>query len=215
MTTLFDDRDAMYTDEQTKKILNDHCPQIPVYDLQGKMVAAPDFLAFLSNWIVRRRPKTIVELGSGLSTLVAAACMAKTGIGKLVSLDHERKYADRTVALLESFGLGFNVSVRYAPLGSHFLGSREVLWYDYKPHLDDMNPIDLLVVDGPPGRIGPLARYPALPLLKRTLAARAVIVMDDGRRPDEREIAERWECEFDLRVKWIGHKKGTYVFEIR
>jgi hypothetical protein len=70
----------------------------------------------------------------------------------------------------------------------------------------------LLVIDGPPARLGSLMRYPALPLLHRRLAGDAVVVLDDANRDDEREILRRWGeryPEFDIEL--LRHEKGTAV----
>jgi hypothetical protein len=68
-------------------------------------------------------------------------------------------------------------------------------WYA-TAQLSGLDGIGLLFVDGPPGVTGPLARYPALPLLLPRCAADAVIVLDDAHRPDERALSDRWLTEF-------------------
>jgi hypothetical protein len=50
----------------------------------------------------------------------------------------------------------------------------------------DIDEIDLLLVDGPPGSLGEMARYPALHVLESQLASNAVVILDDADRPDER-----------------------------
>jgi hypothetical protein len=69
-----------------------------------------------------------------------------------------------------------------------------------------------LVVDGPPGNIQRLSRYPALPLLYGHLNDRSTIIVDDGRREDEREIVARWEKEFThISATFLGLEKGAYI----
>jgi hypothetical protein len=73
-------------------------------------------------------------------------------------------------------------------------------------------PIDLLVVDGPPGNIQKQSRYPALPLFYRQLSDRSTIILDDGLREDEQRIVARWEREFDnLSIQFLSLEKGAYV----
>ncbi len=70
-------------------------------------------------------------------------------------------------------------------------------WYDL-PDLDKLpGKIDMLVVDGPPWKLQHLARYPALPVLFKYLSDNAVIILDDGNRPDEKEIVKLWKKEYD------------------
>ena len=59
-------------------------------------------------------------------------------------------------------------------------------------------PIDALIVDGPPG--GPGSTVVAVPrasLFIDALGPNALVVLDDVARPGEREILDRWESEFD------------------
>ena len=62
------------------------------------------------------------------------------------------------------------------------------------------DPIDLLVVDGPPAHAAShgLARYPALPLLADRLAPGGTVVPDDAERPGQQEVLRRWERETGL-----------------
>ena len=59
----------------------------------------------------------------------------------------------------------------------------------------DLPGIDLLVVDGPPGTIGRLARYPALRQLRDRMNAAFTVLVDDADRDDEREMIRRWRAE--------------------
>ena len=68
-------------------------------------------------------------------------------------------------------------------------------------------------MDGPPGVVGPDARYPAIPLLRAQLAASACIVLDDLQRPDERHAAEAWAEELpDFALTRLPLQKGAAVF---
>jgi hypothetical protein len=103
------------------------------------------------------------------------------------------------------------VEVRHAPLRDTELAGETWPWYD-RSALDDVTSCDLLIVDGPPGAVRPMSRYPALPLLAGKLNEHAIVVLDDCIRPDEQEIVERW-CEEQpgWRVKVLDHEKVTTV----
>jgi len=52
--------------------------------------------------------------------------------------------------------------------------------------------VDLLLIDGPPEKTGPDARYPAMRVLEDRLADAATVVFDDAHRQDERVALRKW-----------------------
>jgi predicted O-methyltransferase YrrM len=137
---------------------------------------------------------TVVELGSGDSTLWIAQTLADRGDGRLVSFEHDEKYACRTRRRLAEAGLAEWVDLRVAPLRAVEIERESYLWYST---FEDLERIDLLLVDGPPGDTGRCARLPALPLLLPALADGAVVLLDDVDRADEQEILDRWVYRSD------------------
>jgi hypothetical protein len=176
--------------------------------------ATPSFLTFVAKIILDDKPETIVELGSGLSTAVIAACLKKNGHGKLFSFDHSAYYASQTKGHLRRNQLEAWATICTAPLCEHLINADEWKWYDFRSHLIETERINLLIVDGPPGKIGQLARYPALLFLYGQLTDGAKIVLDDAKRSDERKIIARWKCEFHLNGEFIRHQRGTYLFHV-
>lgn len=172
--------------------------------------AAPDFLALLIEHMRRERPAVIVECGSGLSTLILARVCALEGRGQVWSLEHEPNCAAQTRAALARYDLARLATVLYAPLRRYRLDAEEYDWYDLSGLA--VQAIDLLVVDGPPGRLGPLARYPAMPLLHGRLTPGCTIFLDDADRPDEQAIVARWCDEHrDLRLMRPSTVRGCAV----
>jgi hypothetical protein len=55
--------------------------------------ASPDFLRNLCISVAEEKPKTIVECSSGISTLIAAACLKRQGSGHVYSLEHDPIFA--------------------------------------------------------------------------------------------------------------------------
>jgi predicted O-methyltransferase YrrM len=154
-----------------------------------------DFAAILAAEALSRDAPAVVELGSGVSTVVLALCLKKLGAGSLLSLDQDEAYAARTRSLLAEYQTADVADVRFAPLTQVNAADRSQPWYSV-PLSELPASIDILVVDGPTGATGPLARYPALPLLYDRLAPGAVIYLDDGSRAQEAEVAERWQREY-------------------
>jgi predicted O-methyltransferase YrrM len=141
--------------------------------------------------------------------ILAYACRA-VGAGRVVSLEHDARFAAATRKMLEERGLSKWAEVRDAPLSEVGVGDSTWRWYD-PASLPD-GPFDLVLVDGPPGGTGPEARYPAVPMLFDRLADDALVVLDDARRADERAIGERWAAEFDgFSLEWLPHDHGTLL----
>lgn len=176
--------------------------------------AGADFLALLVDFVLAVRPDMIVECGSGLSTLMLARCCALNGRGRVLSLEHAPEYAARSRAELERYGLQGQATVLEAPLRPYTLGGDTHAWYDLADLPDTA--VDLVVVDGPPGRSAPQARYPALPLLYARLGPACTIFLDDAARPDERAILTRWRGEFpEFSVDEVKTERGCAILKRR
>ena len=155
--------------------------------------AAPDALLELIRVIDRSGARSIVELGSGVSTIVCARRLQQAGEGRIVALEHEPRYARATRAELAAQGLEDFALVIDAPLVDHVIDGAAWPFYELGPDVPER--IEALFIDGPPKPIGPLARYPALPLLRDRLVPGATALLDDGNRPDELEMVGRWRAE--------------------
>jgi hypothetical protein len=120
-------------------------------------------------------------------------------------------HAARTREALASAGLTDVATVVDAPLVDHVVEGETWRWYDLAS-LPRLPLAGLLVVDGPPGGLRPLARYPAMPLLEDRLTDTAIVVMDDTRRSDERLIAERWAARPGAwRLEFRDTEKGAAI----
>jgi len=181
----------------------------PLPPLRGA-AASPDLLLELLRIIDRNTPGLILELGSGASTVVMAARCKSLGSGQVVALEHDASYAEATRQELRGQGLADSATVVDAPLVDVAAGDETRSWYSLGPDIPSR--IELLFVDGPPATVAPLARYPALPLLRGRLAPGAVVLVDDGDRPDERRMVQRWKAEVDgLEVRYLPFAKGAWV----
>jgi predicted O-methyltransferase YrrM len=164
-------------------------PQAPMPSSGGFALNPTDLLDLL-HLVRTRRPRLVLELGSGTSTVWMAYALQKTG-ARLVSLDHDPGYAEKTRQALAAHGLAEVAEVRDAPLRPVVLDGRTFPWYDVEA-LADLGGVDLLVIDGPPEKTGPDARYPAMRVLEKQLADAATIVFDDAHRHDERVALRKW-----------------------
>ena len=164
----------------------------------------PEGLVAVCNDVIVNGRRRVVELGSGVSTVLLARLLTRrhpAGGWRLAAVEHDASWAQRVSDQLDRENIGRHVSVVYAPLVAHPLAASGLLWYDeaaVTAGLDAMlrgDLIDLLVVDGPPAYAPGhgLARYPALPVLQDRLAPAATVVLDDSDRPGEQEVVRRWE----------------------
>jgi predicted O-methyltransferase YrrM len=156
----------------------------------GDFALNPTDLLDMVHIVQRRRPRLVVELGSGTSTVWLAYALERLG-GRLVSVDHDAGYAERTRTALAAHGLTGVAEVRVAALQPMTIDDSTYRWYD-RSALADLHDIDLLLVDGPPEATGPAARFPALHVLADRLADSATVVLDDANRPHERDALQRW-----------------------
>jgi hypothetical protein len=161
--------------------------------------------------LIRTRPGLVLECGSGSSTVVIARCLRALGEGRVISLEDNPVYAERTRELLRLHGVDDLVTVVTAPLASREANGQVLRWYStvYEPLLTDS--IEVLLVDGPPGSSGPRARYPAIPILKPHLATNYSILLDDGDRRDERDIAHTWARELGATLSYLEGGRGGWL----
>lgn len=160
--------------------------------------AAPSTIhSLVSEVLDRELDVQILECGSGSSTVWLAAACRKVGRGTVVALEHDEEYAEATRRALTRCGLGDFAEVRHAQLSAIEVEGQSFRWYN-PDSLNGIERVDLLFVDGPPGRVGHLARYPAYPMTRPLLSDGALVVMDDATRDDERRSLELWRALPDM-----------------
>lgn len=177
---------------------------------------SPDFARELVAQVLAEKPRTVVELGSGVSTVLTGHALESIGnsAAHLYSLDHEAQFAGITRRNLAAHGLTNWATVLDAPLVGTTVDGEQRRWYDISSLEAALGnrKIDLLVVDGPPARDDAEARAPALHALRSRLADRAIILMDDAGRPGERRIVQRWlQSEPGLEAQWLPVEKGAAI----
>ena len=178
----------------------------------GTWAASEDLLLWLAGYVLEHRPRLVVDLGSGQSSVWMAGAMRTAGYdGMVIGVDHDESYAQGTRDLARRQGVEQWLTVVHAPLIDAEISGRQVTWYDIDSlaHLDR---IDLLCVDGPPGQGMAQARWPALPVLRDRLSDRATVVLDDMIRRDEQEILEDWLSTYPgFTVERLDFEKGAAI----
>lgn len=172
----------------------------------GSWKADIALLTTIVDTIETMRPSSVVELGCGVTTLVAAKALQQFGGGQLTSFDQHADFAQGTGEWLKKYGLRANV--RHAPLGPPPPG-----WPGQWYQLDEMpQVIDLLIIDGPPWAVHPFVRSAAETLFDR-ISPGGGVLLDDAARPGERIVARQWRKNwpgFEFRLDKRG-TKGTLI----
>ncbi len=148
----------------------------------------------------------VVECGSGESTIAIARLLRARGRGRLQALEHYPAWASEIRRRLEAEGLADQAAVIDAPLLPNPAAEPGCEWYSPAALERVGEPINVLLVDGPPsGEPGrERSRYPALPALEARLAPRAAVVLDDAGRPGERWVLARWEADHGIRFERLS-----------
>jgi predicted O-methyltransferase YrrM len=160
----------------------------------GGIAASPDFLKSLADQVLTSKPKLVVECGSGMSTVVIARCLQLNRSGRIFSLEHLARFAEQTRDELERQDLSDWATVIHAPLRTYEFSGRAFQWYPVQDLPDE--PVDLIVVDGPPASVGESPRYPAGPILFPRLSSEGAIFIDDAGRPEEASVIQKWRRQF-------------------
>ncbi|MBM3496220.1 MAG: class I SAM-dependent methyltransferase, partial [Armatimonadetes bacterium] len=202
--------------QATYRCLSGHWP-MPV--MGGARVAA-DLAALLVDHILSHAPVVICEFGSGLSTvlLAAAARMASTRDGaarRVVSFDHDERYAEETRQLVRVYGLDAIVQVVHAPLERYRdAQGNDCCSYDRRMLAHHVSrPVDLLFVDGPPRLLTATGRRDSVMQLAPMLGDRATLIFDDAHR--DRALIEQLEEVLKVRkARLVDLAKGAAVLSL-
>ena len=149
-------------------------------------------------------PQSIVEFGSGLSTVRLARAFPDA---RLLSIDHDPVFHQKTVDLLSAQGLADSPRVR--------VDLRTITWARYgmglhQTYSDGAFPdrIDAVLIDGPPGSLY-RGREACLYQVFAKLRVGGIVVLDDFNRPMETAAAEHWSYVYRAGIAseavQIGH----------
>jgi predicted O-methyltransferase YrrM len=172
----------------------------------GSWKADTGLLTLVADHILAAKPKTVVEFGTGASTLIVAKALELAGGGAFTSFEQHPEFVQATRDWLAQHDLEADLrAVQLSPSPAGWSG----LWYD---HGELPASIDFLLIDGPPWTIHPFTRGAAATVFDR-IAPGGTIMLDDAARPGERVVARRWRREwpdFEFRLVKAG-TKGTLV----
>jgi hypothetical protein len=170
---------------------------------------SPDLAAYLIELIRANDYDVVIEFGSGTSTVLTAKTLAqmrhrREGKAPVMQMafEHLEVYHAQTQAQLRAAGLADAVTVHLTPLAPYQAANGKTYpYYTCQPALQALTASHdkpscrvLVLVDGPPEATGEHARYPALDVVLSALRSASLdVVLDDYRRPGEKEAAAMWE----------------------
>lgn len=156
----------------------------------------------IAEIVAQLRPRLVLELGSGSSTvLLARQCASLGSEARIVSVEESQIFAARTRRLLRRYNLLDRVSIVVSPVVRTRIGP----WLGYCYEMPEVGiasamageRAELALIDGPMSAwtMRGDCRYGTLPLIRRWLADGALVIVDDASRRRERNIIERWTAE--------------------
>jgi hypothetical protein len=157
--------------------------------IQGKQVLrplrgwaiSPDALSWVLADLQERNQPTVIEFGSGQSTVILAAVLKHRG-GRLVSVEHDPEYSLVIQRQVAACGLSDYVETVHAPLIQN--GDPSTKTYDTSK-ISSIE-VDLALIDGPPVMLGGAnARLSPLLWAAAHLGPNGAIFLDDSNRSSE------------------------------
>lgn len=173
---------------------------------------APDVLLHVIGMLKVKGWTTVVECGSGVSTVILARELKALGGGHVYALEHDATWAELVRGMLAERGLTQSATVITAPLEDTECDGMSFRWYrrDCLGSVLALPKIDMLLVDGPKEGDATLARYPALPTFLPQLGGHCMVILDDGDRPDETAIARLWGHRYGLTFQRSSTTRGQW-----
>ena len=159
----------------------------------------PNTILHIINDLQVNKRNSVIEFGSGISTLIMAKFIKSNGLTtQVLSVDHDVKWSTYIEEELIKHNCSEHVTLLVAPLCEINNDQYSGQWYNQTiiKKAIDQKTFDMLLVDGPSAREHKHVRYSALPVLFNALDENFIIFLDDIRRQGEREILEKWEVMF-------------------
>jgi predicted O-methyltransferase YrrM len=166
-------------------------------------------LDFLEREIRSRRPRRVLEFGSGTSTACLCRYMQElhgnSSREYVTSVEQDLGVAKRTHELLKALDLGANARIVHSPLREQTIEGHDTACYDISDAvlkaLASEAPPDFVVIDGPAAKPG--QRFGTLPLVESVLKPGARFFLDDALRMGEIEVGRLWSRRPHVRVDGI------------
>lgn len=195
--------------------LHSHC-STPAKLPQTVMSMSATAICHIINDIILNDRSSIIEFGSGNSTVYIAEFIKQSNREiDFISIDDNLAWLKLVESWLLESKLDQAAATYYVPTSecspADLPNNRGSKWFDtsrIKKIITDKK-FDLVIVDGPQGRLSPFVRSAALPILiENNLASSFGLLLDDTDRDEEMEIFSNW-CQLIPNAKpYLDYKYG-------
>ena len=181
---------------------------------------SPDFLNKIVETILKQKPHFVLEVSSGVSSVLIGLALKRNNSGKALSLENDFLFLEKTRKNMALNDLEDISIIMDCPLCDYLIDGETWKWYETK-ELIITDKIDLLIIDGPPRSTQNLARYPAIPLLYKYFSDNVFILLDDAKRPDEIIIIDKWiqfleKESYKITIeRYINYEKGLVLLSVK
>ena len=171
-------------------------------------------LHLIVNDIIVNDKSSIIEFGSGISTLAIASLLSKNGKGKCTTIEGSTEWANIISGILEMNQLQSYVNIIVAPIVP-YQGKIFSSWYEeheINKKIENKR-FDLVIIDGPEAyqEASKYNRYKALPFIMPYLTDKFSVFLDDANRIGEKSIIEKWEKEYNLSFRMFRNNSIAFA----
>lgn len=154
-------------------------------------------LHILINDIIVNNRQSIIEFGSGISTiLIGRLCKLNNLKTQLYTIDDNEGWVSLMKGMIKKENLENFISLIYAPLEEISLSNHHLKWYSTKILDQSLSnqTFDMVITDGPMAYLQEIerSRFPAVPYIKDKLESNHSIFLHDTNRHGEQSIIEDW-----------------------
>lgn len=195
LTNFFERSFRKNKEQLFKKIISTTCYEYLMTNLSGNLVLpynawsiSPQGMMVIVNHILVNDIKTIVEFGTGISTVFLNNLSIKNNLNlKIISIDHDAKWQSIIKEKYKANGVEYICCPLISKM--NFKGN-EFLWYDINAlQKIDKQKIDFVVIDAPIGSLSNYERAGAFEFFKQEFTRpNFSCYLDDTNQPPLKEI---------------------------
>ena len=180
---------------------------------------SPTGIVQILNHITIYKPRVVLELGSGISTVYIAKLIAQNGLTtRFYSVDNDQAWMNGVGEWIRNEEAADHVRFVHAPLTSELsYKGRQIRWYETRA-LDQTvqkDAVDFLIVDAPSGDL-PYSRAGAFLYFAEEIASGTLsYFLDDAHRKEEKEIVETLGYNNRFHLDYAMGGKGEQAFDSR
>ena len=179
----------------------------------GGRALSPDSCQFVGQIIRLLRPRKVLELGSGFSSIVISNELDQQEAGFLDSIDNSRAWSERACDMAEKNGVLDRVKFHVFALGLRIYPGLPCVFYKIPENFYSGGPYDLVFADGPGHEVG---RDGVLFEVFTRLRVPGYVILDDCNSDHMKHTVALWQERFALSIVFKEYRdigKGVGVIE--